>query len=46
MGEGIHTLQEFMVRTKGILYLLAVSYLLSFIWFWRFLNGGRKKEGD
>jgi glycine cleavage system H lipoate-binding protein len=29
---------------KGLEYLLAISYLLLFIPFWRFVQGGRKKE--
>ncbi len=44
MGDSIHTLQEFMLRTKGILYLLALSYLIGFVWFWKFLNGRQKEE--
>jgi hypothetical protein len=44
MGDTIHTLQEFMLRTKGILYLLALSYLIGFVWFWKFLNGRQKEE--
>jgi hypothetical protein len=46
MGDSIHTLQEFMFRTKGILYLLAISYLIGFVWFWKFLNGRQKNEED
>jgi hypothetical protein len=38
MPDGIHTLQEFMFRTKGVVYLLAIAYLIGFTWFWRFLN--------
>ena len=44
MGDSIQTLQEFMLRTKGILYLLALSYLIGFVWFWKFLNGRQKEE--
>ncbi len=42
--EGIHTLQEFMFQTKGIIYILAVGYLLGFVWFWRFLKMDKKRE--
>lgn len=44
MGESIHTLQEFMLQTKGILYLLAISYLIGFVCFWKFLHGRDTKE--
>jgi hypothetical protein len=44
MGDGIHTLQEFMRQTKGILYLLAIAYFVGFISFWKFLHGRDKKE--
>jgi len=37
MTENIHTLQEFMFQTKGIIYLLAIGYLISFTWFWKFM---------
>jgi hypothetical protein len=43
MPEGIHTLQEFMLRTKGIVYLLAIAYFFGFVMFWRFLNQGKKR---
>jgi len=38
MGEGIHTLNEFMLQTKGVLYLLGVGYLVAFVAFWKFLH--------
>jgi hypothetical protein len=38
MADGIHTLQEFMLQTKGVVYLLGVAFLIGFVWFWRFLN--------
>ncbi len=41
MSEGIHTLQEFMLQTKGIVYLLAIAYLIGFSWFWRCLHNSR-----
>jgi hypothetical protein len=44
MTEGIHTLQEFMRETKGVLYLLALAYLVGFVSFWKFLHGREKKE--
>ena len=43
MSESIHTLQEFMTHTKGIIYILGISFLVGFTWFWRFLH---KKERD
>ncbi|MGD8396366.1 MAG: hypothetical protein PVF43_12930 [Candidatus Eiseniibacteriota bacterium] len=39
MNETIHTLQEFMTQTKGVVYLLAIGYLVGFVAFWRFLFG-------
>jgi hypothetical protein len=38
MSEGIHTLQEFMFQTKGIVYLLAIAFLIGFTWYWKFVN--------
>jgi hypothetical protein len=38
----IHTLQEFMFETKGIVYLMIIGFLIGFPLFWRFLN--RKDE--
>jgi len=46
MSETIHTLQEFMFQTKGIIYILGVSFLIGFTWFWGFLNRGRQNEDD
>jgi len=43
MSDGINTLQEFMLRTKGIVYILAFVYMAGFIAFWRFLNQGKKR---
>ena len=45
MSESIHTLQEFMFQTKGILYMLAIGYLVGFVCFWKFLHG-RPKQDD
>jgi len=44
MNEYIHTLQEFMTQTKGMLYLLSAGYLISFVAFWRFLHGRDKED--
>jgi hypothetical protein len=40
----IHTLQEFMTRTKGIVYLLILAYLIGFPLWWRFLNRNKKDD--
>jgi hypothetical protein len=45
MDGGIHTLQEFMKHTKGILYLLAIGFFVGFVSFWKFLHG-RDKDND
>lgn len=37
--ETIHTLQEFMLHTKNIIYILIVLGLVAMPAFWRFLNG-------
>lgn len=42
--ESIHTLQEFMLHTKNIIYILIVLALVAFPLFWRFLNGRDDKE--
>lgn len=44
MTEHLHTLQEFMFQTKGIVYILAAGYLIGFVAFWRFLNRSRNNE--
>jgi hypothetical protein len=44
VSEHIHTLQEFMLQTKGILYLLAICYFVGFIWFWKFLHGRNRND--
>jgi hypothetical protein len=44
MEEMIHTLQEFMVYTKGITYILMVLALLGITGFWLFLTGGEEEE--
>jgi len=44
MSETIHTLHEFMVHTKGVIYLLVLGYLVGFTAFWMFLH--RNEERD
>jgi hypothetical protein len=44
MSEGIHTLNEFLMHTKGMLYLLGIGYLILFVGFWRFVHDREKKE--
>ena len=44
MTEHIHTLQEFMMHTKGVVYILAAGYLIGFVAFWRFLNRSRSTD--
>ncbi len=41
--ETIHTLQEFMLHTKNIVYILIVMVLVAMPAFWMFLNGGDEK---
>jgi hypothetical protein len=40
----VYTLQEFLNRTKGVSYLLAVLILVAFIGFWLFLTGRERDE--
>jgi hypothetical protein len=44
MSGEIHTLQEFMLQTKGILYLLAIAFFIGFVSFWKFLHGRETDE--
>ena len=37
--DAIHTLQEFMLHTKNIIYVLIVMALVIMPLFWVFLNG-------
>lgn len=37
--ESIHTLQEFMLQTKNIIYILIVVALVAMPLFWVFLTG-------
>ncbi|MFO7714832.1 sulfate respiration complex protein HmcD [Desulfosarcina sp.] len=41
--ETIHTLQEFMLHTKNITYVLIVAALVGITGFWLFLN---QREDD
>ncbi len=45
MGEGYQTLNEFLLHTKGVLYLLGIGSLVAFILFWRFIHD-REKSGE
>jgi len=36
----MNSLFDFVTYTKGIEYLIAVGFLMVFIWFWRFARGG------
>jgi len=42
--ENIVTLQDFMLQTKTILYLLGAGYLIGFIWFWKILISDEKEN--
>lgn len=44
MSDTIYTLQDFMTQTKGIVYILVISYLIGFTAFWHFLFRRDKKE--
>ena len=44
MSEGFHTLHEFMLYSKGVLYLLGIGSLVSFVLFWNFIHDRDKKE--
>ncbi len=46
MGESIHTLQEFMVQSKGIIYMLSLGYLIGFVAFWKFISARDKDENS
>jgi hypothetical protein len=37
--ESIHTLQEFMLQTKNVVYILIVMALVAMPLFWIFLTG-------
>lgn len=38
--DTINTLQEFMLHTKNIIYIIVVMVLLAMPAFWKFLTGG------
>ena len=44
MSGDFHSLHEFMLQTKGLLYLLAVGYLVGFVAFWRFLHDRENED--
>ena len=44
MGEGFLTLNEFLLHTKGVLYLLGIASLVGFILFWRFIHDREKND--
>jgi len=44
MGEGYHTLNEFLLHTKGVLYLLGIGSLVAFVLFWRFVHDREKND--
>ncbi len=38
--DGIYyTLQDFMLHTKSVTYIVMVIALCGFVWFWNFLTG-------
>jgi hypothetical protein len=37
--DGFHTLQEFMLHTKNVIYIIIVLVLLAMPAIWRFLSG-------
>lgn len=39
-----YTCQDFYTHTKGILYLLMISALIGFAFFWRFLSGNDDQD--
>ena len=44
MGGEFLTLQEFMLHTKGIIYILMIAVLLGLTGFWLFLTGRDGEE--
>lgn len=40
------TNQDFMSFTKGIEYIIAVTFLVGFVVFWMFLDRGEENEGE
>ncbi len=43
MANEFHTLHDFMVHSKGVIYLLMGGILVGFVAFWRFLTGREEK---
>ncbi len=39
MEYHFNTLHDFMVYTKGVVYILILAILIGFVAFWSFLNG-------
>ncbi|MFH0792797.1 MAG: hypothetical protein V2A74_02060 [bacterium] len=46
MMSEIHTLQEFMSHTKSISYLIAVVFMVGFIFFWNFLTAKEDRKHE
>jgi hypothetical protein len=42
----IHSLQEFIFHTKGIIYILIIGYLIGFPLFWKFVFAREKDKDD
>ena len=42
--ETIHTMQEFMLHTKNIIYILIIAALIAMPAFWKFLSGDNKNS--
>ncbi len=40
MEQVFYTLQDFMVHTKAVVYVLMGLWLIGVVGFWRFLTGG------
>ena len=44
MGEGFQTLNEFLLHTMGVLYLLGIGSLVAFVLFWKFVHDREKND--
>lgn len=43
--EGVfYTLQDFMMHSKGVTYLLMVAALFAFVYYWQFLTSRDEDE--
>jgi hypothetical protein len=42
MESIFYTLQDYLLHTKGVIYILIVAILLAMLGFWRFLMGGNE----